>query len=556
MAKLSVKDHRQRLSHMDGIRLPHLQEWIVLANLMCPRRGLFLTMGLTAAQAKDRYEKIINSTGMEALRIASMGTQQMMASPSLSWLEYEFEDPGLNKWPKARRWVEECVDILYRLKRGSNFYQSYKLATRDFWGFANSPIMVWPHPTKGAAYEVVPPGQYCLGVDQFGEVDTMYRSYPMTARNMIEKFGKGDVSERVRKAAEKNPFDVFQVIMVIEPREADKVVADSPMVHEMPYRISYMEAEGGADAGFLKESGCPEWPGGVALGERIGTDAYGTGPAHDVRFDVAMLQGIDKELLLAIQQSVRPSMVLPPELKGKTRSVPGGFTWARVEDSQAIRALYSIQFQLGPANDKLKDTETKVKRGMFNDVFLLFRDHQIGQITATQVVEMAGEKLIFLGSAVDPLRDQNEQIGTREFGICMRAGIMPPPPPEIVGQNMNLNFKGPLAQAQRAAGLKPNKALKAEVQEVSQTHPEAAKLFNAEEYLRRFQELNGASVDVLYSPEKLKAQAEAAAQAQQAAQQTQALQGLLGTAKQLSDIPLDNKSALTEMLGADVAGRA
>jgi len=38
----------------------------------------------------------------------------------------------------------------------------------------------------------------------------------------------------------------------------------------------------------------------------------------------------------------------------------------------------------------------------------------------------------------------------RVFGICRRAGIVPPPPPEIQGEEIEISYTSMLAQAQRA----------------------------------------------------------------------------------------------------------
>ena len=39
------------------------------------------------------------------------------------------------------------------------------------------------------------------------------------------------------------------------------------------------------------------------------------------------------------------------------------------------------------------------------------------------------------------------------FARCVRTGILPPPPPELAGSDLKIEFIGPLAQAQRAVGL-------------------------------------------------------------------------------------------------------
>lgn len=545
---LRVKDCRARLPRLESLRQPHLQNWTGISNLMLPRRGLFLSLGLSAAQAKERYKRIINSTGMDALRLAAMGTHQLMTSASLDWLGLDFEDQGMNRWPRARRWIDQVVDVFYRVFRDSNFYQVTQGADHDFWAFSNAQIMAWPHPRKVVSYELVPPGQWCWALDRYGEVDTLYRQYPMSARNLVAEFGRERVSERARRAAEQRPDEELDVVMVVEPREAGRVVDGSPMASEMPFRVAYFEAASGDEDHFLREGGCPEWPGGSAVGMRVGADPYGEGPGHDVQYDVAMLQGIDRDLLLAIQTAARPPMLLPPGLKNKARFVPGGFTYASAGEAEAVRELYKAQLQLGPAQAKLEEVEAKVRRALYNDVFLIYRE-QRSNVTAREIAELAGEKMVFLGAVVDQIKNQIEQLVDRTFGLCQRAGLLPEPPRELLGQTLRVNLRGPLAQAQRAAGLKPNRELLAEVAGMAQLWPGAVEMFDHDAYLRRQQELGGANAELLRTPEQLKELAEARAQQQAQAAQGQAAQELLAGAKQMADIPMDKANMLTALTG-------
>mgnify|MGYP003543628892 FL=1 len=75
-------------------------------------------------------------------------------------------------------------------------------------------------------------------------------------------------------------------------------------------------------------------------------------------------------------------------------------------------------------------------------------------MTATEVAERHEEKLLMLGPVLERL--QNELLDPQieiTFDQMMLSGIVPPPPAELEGHDINVELVGILAQAQRAIGV-------------------------------------------------------------------------------------------------------
>jgi len=70
--------------------------------------------------------------------------------------------------------------------------------------------------------------------------------------------------------------------------------------------------------------------------------------------------------------------------------------------------------------------------------------------TATEIIEIAGEKDTVMGAVIGNIDEEclNPTID-RSFTIEADAGRMPEPPPMIYGEGMEIDYMGPLAQAQR-----------------------------------------------------------------------------------------------------------
>ena len=87
----------------------------------------------------------------------------------------------------------------------------------------------------------------------------------------------------------------------------------------------------------------------------------------------------------------------------------------------------------------------------FNTDMFLMIDGQSGQMTATEVAERHQEKLLMLGPVLERL--QNEILDPLieiTFAQMIEAGIVPRPPDELQGKELNVEFISMLAQAQRA----------------------------------------------------------------------------------------------------------
>lgn len=81
--------------------------------------------------------------------------------------------------------------------------------------------------------------------------------------------------------------------------------------------------------------------------------------------------------------------------------------------------------------------------------------HGKGTRTAREVIELSSEKMSQMGPLLESLQDYLNMIVERVMDICFRAGVYPPPPPEIQGMEMDVEFTSILAQAQKQQSLTP-----------------------------------------------------------------------------------------------------
>jgi Bacteriophage head to tail connecting protein len=102
--------------------------------------------------------------------------------------------------------------------------------------------------------------------------------------------------------------------------------------------------------------------------------------------------------------------------------------------------------------EDIQDIRERIKDALFNKLFMAVSSLEGDRRTATEIDARRNEQLVMLGPVLERIYDEGiKPIIERVFSICARAHILPPPPAELQGQNINIEFISMLNQAQNAA---------------------------------------------------------------------------------------------------------
>ena len=183
-------------------------------------------------------------------------------------------------------------------------------------------------------------------------------------------------------------------------------------------------------------------------------------------------------------------------------------------------------------------------------VFLMISNIDAGKMTATEVAERTQEKMMMLGPVLERLKNELlDPLIERTFNICQRAGILPPPPDEIQGRDINVSYISMIAQAQKATGLNSIRQGAQFAAELAQIQAAAAQadvldVVDFDGALREGLTAIGATPKMIRPEEEVQATRQDRAEQQAAmAQQAQIAQAVQ-SAKTLADTPLNTGSAL------------
>ncbi|WP_320169515.1 portal protein [Maridesulfovibrio sp.] len=487
---------------------PHWQE---ISDYILPRRGVY--SGQRPNDGRVKGGRIIDSTATRALRILAAGLQGGLTSPARPWFRLGISDRDLARHKSVREWVAQVESTMYRALSRSNFYSCIHSLYTELSGFGTGILYCEPDQERGLRFRTLTAGEYCLATDAQGRVDTVYREFKMTARQLENRFGRENLPATVSSSLDRNRDHWFDVLHVVQPRdEFDHERLDG---ENMPFEsIFLLNGKGGH---ILSVSGFVENPYMAPRWDTSAMDVYGRSPAMDVLADVKMLMEMSKSQIQAVHLTLRPPMKVPSMYSRRLNLLPGGQNPVEQNQQDSVSPLYQVRPDLAGVSNKIQDVRAAIREGFYNDIFLMMAGSDRKTITAAEVAERHEEKLIQLGPVIerqhtellDPLID-------RVFGILLRAGQLPEAPSVLEGVDIKVDYISVLAQAQKMVGTQSIQSLAEFVGRLAQANPEVLDKVDMDRAVDDYAELIGVPNGIVRSGDEVeKFRAERKVQAQQ-----------------------------------------
>lgn len=525
-----------------------------VSEFVVPERGRYPEDNRRPDQAHGkRGDKIIDSTPGDAHEVATNGMYSGLTPPSRQWHRTKFEDDALNKYGPAK----EYMDLIERRRnaelRRSNFYSSMHSSYAESIGFANTLVYMRELDAGGFVFKTHTFGEYWWSRNAQGKVDTVFRSEFMAAKKIIEEFGKDKAGKQVQDAVKNNrPYDTYEVLHAVEPRLQRDIRKKN--AQNKPYASVWMEAAN--DKTVLRESGFDDFPYACAVWLLVGSDNFGCGcPAFRKLPDIKQLQDMEESCVMAVHRELDPPIQAPPSMKGKViRRGAGGITYV-VGASDGLKRLYEFKFDIGAGELKSESIRQRIYKGFYNDLFLMITSSEkSGQpVTATQIMEMQGEKMLQLGPFIERQEDEllDPIVTFVTTRMMMRPWLyeLPPPPKEIIEAPYKIEYISLLAQAQRMVGIRTIDDSANFAGAVAEMDPNILDVYDFDEMARERADLVGLPARLIRSEDKVITIRKAKQQAVEEAQQMEAMERAAAGAKTLGDAKLNpqDPSVLSEM---------
>lgn len=539
----------KRFASMKQDRDSWLPAWKDIRAYINPVRGFFEGDVPNFGAAID-HKTQLNSQPRRSVRIAASGMQSGLTSQSRPWAKLKIADRDLMRYEPVKEWLEVVMDILFDIYAKSNIYGMFYSAYEELISFGTFGALMLEDFDDVIRCQNFTAGEYMLGVDAKGRVNSFARMYWKTILQLVEEFGEKNVSPSTLNAYKSGNVDQWiQVRHLIEPNDnRDSKFEDA---HNKAFRSAQWENSMSQDLA-LRASGFDDFP---VIGARWDTTAtsqiYGRGPGWDALGDAKMLMKFEYDRLLALAKVINPPYQVDGSVQGRANLLPGGETAFSASNPNAgVKPAYQINPDLAAIENAIMNTKEDIRSTFYNDLFQMLSQSEPGQQTAYEISKRYEEKLIMLGPVLERL--QNELLKKtieRSFNIAFKVGVIPPPPQELHGQELGVEYISILAQAQKMVGITSIDQLLGVIGNASALYPDIKDVVDSDAAAITYGEMLGVPAKILRSPEELVAYREQKQKELAAQQQAAALPQIVDGAKTLSETKMNQNSALDRIVG-------
>lgn len=486
-----------------------------------------------------RNQEQYDVTANAALWKFAAAMESMLTPANNKWHSMRHPDKNLMKRRDVQLWYDQVNDAMfhYRYSPHSGYQANQHDGYVSLGAFGTSCLFTdeFNDPAnrtmRGLRYRNVHLGELFFATNFQGQVDTVYRRFKMTLRQIEQKW-PDQLPEGYKNQLKDKPENEVQIIHIVKPRSLQEQRIDSKGYRYASYYVLREATH------LLSEGGYRCMPYSTARYITAPGELYGRSPAMNVLPAISVLNEEKKAILKQGHRIVDPVLLAHDDgvLEGFSLK-PGAVNYGAVnaEGRPLVHALPTGNLMAGK---ELMDDE----RLAINDAFLVTLFQILvdtPQMTATEVLERAREKGALLSPTMG--RFQAESLGPqieREFDLLAWQGLIPPPPQAIIeaGAEYKVEYSAPLNRAMRsdeAAGTMRTFAWAAEIASQTQ-NPDVMDFFDTDAIIPELMEINGAPFRFMRDPKQVAEIRKGRKQAQAQAQLTQALPGMAAMAKAAS----------------------
>lgn len=515
----------RRLNALKSLRSPHETVWRECFDHTYPLRGSGIDGDkLDAQSGQSKKADLLDATATDSARILASAIMSGLTPANSRWFQL---DVGIES-DTERRWLDDAAQTLWENIHAANFDSAgFECCVDVVCGGWFALYIDDDQDEGGLRFEQWPlAGLYCSSTKKGGQVDTVYRTYQLTAEQAVKEFGEEDeagernrgVSAKTAKLAKDKPDEKVEFVQAIYPRPLRLV--NPRMAKNLP--VASVTVEVGAKR-IVRESGYHEMPVVVPRWMLIPDSVYGIGPVYDALPDIKTLNELKRMELAAADLAIAGMWIAEDDGVLNPRTVKVGPRKIIVANSVDSMKPLLTGSDFKVAFTQAQQLQAAIRKTLMADQL---QPQDGPAMTATEVHVRVGLIRQLLGPIYGRLQAEYLQpLIERCFGLAYRAGIFGAAPESLIDRDFTVRYISPLARAQKLEDVTAIERLSMNVGQLAQVKPEVLDLIDGDESVRVLSDALGVPQKIIRKADDVEALRKARADQQaKAMQQAQAAQ--------------------------------
>ena len=394
-------------------------------------------------------------TAMRALKRFASQIHNVFTPMGAEWFKLTTGITGIDKQRDVQLWLEEATKIVkHHISRpSSNFHSAIYQYYLEAGAFGTGIVFVEDIPGIGPRYRNFPLSDCVLAAGGEMEIDTIFRLYKQTAKDLVSRYPPESLPEDIlKKGIGEKMLEEEDVVHLVTPawtlREFLPKKWDKPFVS-----ITYLKDK----KKVIQVGAYDEMPYICARWERSDREIYGRGPAWEVLPDMRLMNEVEKVYLKGVQKAISPPMFVPDSgLLDPLDTTPDAINYYNVGIGGKDMIFPAPNAgKVEYAMDLSAKLTGSIKEGFFLDVLELpgptAPDGDVMRFSATEVSVRMRQRMPVLGPLL--ARQENEFLDPlirRTVHILMRSMMLGKMPPVLEEIGYRIEYINPISISLRS----------------------------------------------------------------------------------------------------------
>lgn len=431
------------------------RQWQDIAEYVLPHRSDFTT---THSKGADRMDHAFEGSAMRLLKRFASNIHNVFTPMGAEWFKLTSGNTNLDEVRNVALWLEEATKIIqHHMSRPiSNFQSAVFQYYLEAGAFGTGIIFVEDMPGFGPRYRNFPLSDCVLGSGSEMEIDTVFRNYKQTAKDIVQRFNQDTLPpEILEKGYGEKMLDEYDVVHAVLPTwTVQSYLPDNNKFKKNYISIHYLKER----KTILSVGGYDEMPYICARWERSDREIYGRGPTWEIMPDIRLITEVDKSYLKAVQKSVSPPLFVPDSgLLDPLDTTPDAINYYSV-GLGGKDMIFEAPTNARPDYAERLSAKciTAIREGYFLDLLELpgpvAPDGDVMRFSATEVSVRMRQRMPVLGPIL--ARQEAEFLDPlirRTVNILMRSYLLPLMPEEM--QDFRIEYLNPVSISMRSGEI-------------------------------------------------------------------------------------------------------